>query len=82
MSLKKKKKDQCVSKKREKEKEICDTYLKTRARSEGYMAKVFKVRCPKPNGWESVTLLLVTWVNRWILAICRCWSIELIKSQG
>ena len=77
MNLKKKKKRE-----KEKEKEVCDTYLETRARSEGYMAKFFKDRCPKPTGWESLTLLLVTWLNRWSLAICRCWSIELIKSMG
>ena len=86
MSLKKKEKKKTnVSKKKgdeekEKEKEIFDTYLETRAWFEGYMAKVFKARCPQPTGWESPTLLLVTWVNRWSLAICRCWSIELINS--
>ena len=69
-------------KNREKEKENYDAHLETRARSEGYTAKVFKARCLKPTGWESLTLLLITWVNRWSLAICRCWSIELTKSLG
>ena len=40
--------------KREKEKKrkrinIATLCLETRARSEGYMAKAFKVRCPKPS---------------------------------
>ena len=30
--------------------------LETRVRSKGYMAKAFKVWCPKPTGWESPTL--------------------------
>ena len=39
-------------KKREKEKKknkIATLCLETRARSEGYMAKAFKARCPKPS---------------------------------
>ena len=42
--------------KKKKKKKIETLCLETRARSEGYMAKVFKVRCPKPTGWESPTL--------------------------
>ena len=74
MGLKKKKgeKTNLSKKNREKEKENYVAYLETRPRSEGYMVKAFKARCPKPIGWESPTLLLVTWVNRWSSAICRC----------
>ena len=52
------KEGQCVfeKKKREKEKKkkgkrikIAMLCLETRARFEGYMAKVFKARCPKPS---------------------------------
>ena len=84
MSLKKKKKKTNVSqkkKRKKKEKENCDAYLTTRAQSEGYMAKVFKARCPKPTGQESPTLLLVTWVNSWSLIIYGCGSIEFTKSS-
>ena len=53
------KEDQCVfeekkkkekKKKRQKEKriKIAMLCLETRARSDGYMAKAFKARCPKP----------------------------------
>ena len=49
--MKKKEKEKKKKKKKEKEKKrikfamLC---LETRARSEGYMAKAFKARCPKP----------------------------------
>ena len=45
--VKKKKK----KKKKKKRKRINFTmlFLETRARSEGYMAKAFKARCPKPS---------------------------------
>ena len=42
--------------KKKKKKKIATLCLETRARSEGYMMKVFKTRCPKPTGWESPTL--------------------------
>ena len=42
--------------KKKKKKKIETLCLETQARSEGYMAKVFKARCPKPTGWESPTL--------------------------
>ena len=42
--------------KKRKKKKIAMFCLETRARSEGYMAKVFKAQCPKPTGWESPTL--------------------------
>ena len=58
MSLRKKKEKEKKKKRKRKEKEkkkkikrinIAMLCLETRARSEGYMAKVFKVRCPKPS---------------------------------
>ena len=47
---KKKKKRKRKKKKKQKEKriKIAMLCLETRARSEGYMAKAFKARCPKP----------------------------------
>ena len=47
---KKKKKRKRKKKKKQKEKriQIAMLCLETRARSEGYMAKAFKARCPKP----------------------------------
>ena len=42
--------------KEKKKKKIATLRLETRARSEGYMTKVFKARCPKLTGWESSTL--------------------------
>ena len=48
--MKKKKKKKKKRKRKEKEKKnfamLC---LETRARSEGYMAKAFEARCPKPS---------------------------------
>ena len=35
--------------KKNKKKKIATLCLETRARSEGYMAKAFKARCPKPS---------------------------------
>ena len=52
MKKKKKKKKKKKRKRKEKEKKkiffamLC---LETRARSEGYMAKAFEARCPKPS---------------------------------
>ena len=45
----KKKKRKRKRKRKEKEKKIAMLCLETRARSEGYMAKAFKARCPKPS---------------------------------
>ena len=45
--------------KKKKKKKIATLCLETQARSEGYMAKVFKAWCPKPTGWESPTLCLL-----------------------
>ena len=54
MEKEKKKKWKRNEKEKEKEKEkkkkkIAMLCLETRARSEGYMAKAFKARCPKPS---------------------------------
>ena len=47
---KRKRKEKEKKKKKQKEKriKIAMLCLETRARSEGYMAKAFKARCPKP----------------------------------
>ena len=45
-------KNKIIEKEKEKRKEktrIALPCLETRARSEGYMAKAFKARCPKPS---------------------------------
>ena len=67
---KEKKKRKRKGKRKEKEKKIAMLCLETRARSEGYMAKAFKARCPKPSlvgsrrlyvrymgGWEEFSKL-------------------------
>ena len=46
---KKKEKKKKNKKKKRKRIKIATLCLETRARSEGYMAKVFKARCPKPS---------------------------------
>ena len=50
MRFRRKKKEKEKKKKKQKEKRIkmAMLFLETRARSEGYMAKAFKDRCPKP----------------------------------
>ena len=45
----KKKKKEMKKKKKKKRIKIAMLCLETRARSEGYMAKAFKARCPKPS---------------------------------
>ena len=45
---KRKEKEKKKKKKKEKRIKIAMLCLETRARSEGYMAKAFKARCPKP----------------------------------
>ena len=45
---KKKRKEKKKKNKKEKRIKIAMLCLETRARSEGYMAKAFKARCPKP----------------------------------
>ena len=40
-------------------------YLETRARSEGYMAKAFKARCPKPSLVGS-RRLCVRYMGGWV----------------
>ena len=59
----------------------CFTCLETRARSKGYMAKVFKTWCPKPwlvgSHWPQCSLQ--GWI-RWSLTYYRCLGIK-IHSQ-
>ena len=45
----KRKRNEKEKKKKRKRIKIAMLYLETRARSEGYMAKAFKARCPKPS---------------------------------
>ena len=45
----KRKKEKEKEKEKKKKKKIAMLCLETRARSEGYMAKAFKARCPKPS---------------------------------
>ena len=44
-----KEKEKEKKKKRKKKKKIAMLCLETRAQSEGYMAKAFEARCPKPS---------------------------------
>ena len=46
---KKRKEKEKEKKKKRKRKKIAMLCLETRARSEGYMAKAFEARCPKPS---------------------------------
>ena len=46
---KKRKRNEKEKKKKRKRIKIATLCLETRARSEGYMAKAFKTRCPKPS---------------------------------
>ena len=73
---KKKKKKKRKRKRNEKEKEkekkkkrkrikIATLCLETRARSEGYMAKAFKARCPKPSLVGS-RRLCVRYMGGWV----------------
>ena len=67
---KEKKRNEKEKKKKRKTIKIAMLCLETRARSEGYMAKAFKARCPKPSlvgsrrlcvrymgGWEEFSKL-------------------------
>ena len=47
--LKKKEEKEKEKKKKRKRIKIATLFLQTRARSERYMAKAFKARCPKPS---------------------------------
>ena len=66
---KKKKIEKRNEKGKEKEKKkkikIAMLYLETRARSEGYMAKAFKARCPKPSLVGS-RRLCVRYMGGWV----------------
>ena len=48
MRFRRKKKEKEKKKKKENKIKIAMLYLETRAWSEGYIAKAFKARCPKP----------------------------------
>ena len=49
MKKKKRKRKEKEKKKKRKRIKIATFCLETRARSEGYMAKAFEARCPKPS---------------------------------
>ena len=52
-------------KKKRKRIKIATLCLETRARSEGYMAKAFKARCPKPSLVGS-RRLCVRYIGGWV----------------
>ena len=62
---KKKKKKKKKRKKKRKRKKIAMLCLETRARSEGYMAKAFTARCPKPSLVGS-RRLCVRYMGGWV----------------
>ena len=63
--MKKKKKNKKKKKKKRKRIKIAMLCLETRARSEGYMAKAFKARCPKPSLVGS-RRLCVRYMGGWV----------------
>ena len=67
MKKKKKEKKEMKKKKIKKRKriKIATLCLETRARSEGYMAKAFKARCPKPSLVGS-RRLCVRYMGGWV----------------
>ena len=67
MRLRKKKKEDMKKKKKTKRKriKIVTLCLETRARSEGYMAKAFKARCPK-HSLVGSRRLSVRYMGGWV----------------
>ena len=65
--MEKEKEKEMKKKKKKKRKriKIAMLYLETRARSEGYMAKAFKARCPKPSLVRSHRLS-VRYMGGWV----------------
>ena len=62
---KKRKRKEKEKKKKRKRIKIATLCLETRARSEGYMAKAFKSRCPKPSLVRS-RRLCVRYMGGWV----------------
>ena len=62
---KKRKRKEKEKKKKRKRIKIATLCLETRARSEGYMAKAFKARCPKPSLVGS-RRLCVRYMGGWV----------------
>ena len=60
-----KKKKRKKKEKEKKKKKIAMLCLETRARSEGYMAKAFEARCPKPSLVGS-RRLCVRYMGGWV----------------
>ena len=61
----KRKRNEKEKKKKRKRIKIATLCLETRARSEGYMAKAFKARCPKPSLVGS-RRLCVRYMGGWV----------------
>ena len=74
LQKKKKKKEHKKKRKRKEKEEIATLYLETRARSEGYMAKAFKARCPKPSLVGSHRLF-VRYMGGWV-EFSKLWVLE------
>ena len=62
---KEKEKKRNEKEKKKKKNKIATLCLETRARSEGYMAKAFKARCPKPSLVGS-RRLCVRYMGGWV----------------
>ena len=68
MEKEKEEKEKEIKKEKTKKRKIIKIamlYLETRARSEGYMAKAFKARCPKPSLVGS-RRLCVRYMGGWV----------------
>ena len=65
MERKRRKEKEKKKKKKKKKIKIAMLCLETRARSEGYMAKAFEARCPKPSLVGS-RRLCVRYVGGWV----------------
>ena len=63
--IRKRKRNEKEKKKKRKRIKIAMLCLETRARSEGYMAKAFKTRCPKPSLVGS-RRLCVRYMGGWV----------------
>ena len=74
MRLRKKKGKKKEKKKKRKRIKIATLFLETRARSEGYMAKAFKARCPKPSLVGSHRLS-VRYMGGWV-EFSKFWVLE------
>ena len=65
-----------------KEKKIATLCLETRTRSEGLWRKPLKPGALNLHWLGVADLVFATRLDGWILASCRCWSFEIIRSPG